>query len=260
MNNISENKMKNKTILLLSVWMISSIFLAACSGTTNQAASGTSGVNDSGDSTSLSQVNELLVGTLKLEETDQAVTAEQAAQLLPLWQAYRSLSTSQTSAEAEVEALVNQIQGSMSTDQVSSVNDMNLTNTDLMDLMASLGGGRIARGTPNPEGTPSFDFPAGGFEGGVPPGGDFQIGSGGGLGGSQGGTTRDFPPGGGGFMGGGPGGDAGSVIMGEGPMMQGTPDPSMQATAQARFGTMANRVNTILLDILISKLEAKTTN
>jgi hypothetical protein len=39
-------------------------------------------------------------------------------------------------------------------------------------------------------------------------------------------------------------------------MMQGTPDPSMQATAQARFGTMASQVNTLLLDDT-SKLEAK---
>jgi hypothetical protein len=43
-------------------------------------------------------------------------------------------------------------------------------------------------------------------------------------------------------------------------MVQGTPDPSMQATAQARFGTMANQVNTMLLEVLITKLEAKTTN
>lgn len=62
------------------------------------------------------------------------------------------------------------------------------------------------------------------------------------------------------IIGGGPGGDAGAAIMGGGPTMQGTLDPSMQATAQARFSTMANRVNTILLDVLISKLEAKTTN
>jgi hypothetical protein len=260
MNKLSEKKMKNKKQLLLCVWMITSIFLAACSGTSNQSASGTSGVNDSGDSTNLSQVNELLVGTLKLEETDQTVTADQAAKLLPLWQAYRSLSTSQTSAQAEVEALLNQIQSTMTTEQVQAIKTMNLTNTDMVDLMQSMGGGRMARGTPNPEGTPSVDFFAGGFEGGIPPGGDFQIDSGGSPRGFQGGTTRDFPPGGGVIMGGGPGGDAGSVIMGEGPMTQGTPDPSMQATMQARFGTMANRANNILLELLIAKLEAKITS
>jgi len=61
-------------------------------------------------------------------------------------------------------------------------------------------------------------------------------------------------------------GDAGGAIpggdstLGGGMVAQGTPDPSMQATAQARFSTQASQVNSILLDVLITKLEAKTTN
>jgi hypothetical protein len=261
MNEILENKMKNKSVLLLCALMISSMILAACSGTSNQATSDTNGTDDSPGSTSLSQVNMLLVGTLNLEDTDQAISADEAATLLPLWQAYRSLSTSQTSAEVEVEALLNQIQSTMTTEQVQVIKTMNLTDTDMMDLMQSMGGGKIMRGTSDPQSTPGFDFPAGGFEGGVPPGADFQFDSGDPPSGSSGGTTRNFPSGGAVIIGGGPGGDAGSAAgISGGPMVQGTPDPSMQATAQARFGTMANRVNTILLDILISKLEAKTTN
>jgi hypothetical protein len=262
MNKRSEKKMNKKRILLLYTILILSLLLAACSGTTNQTTSSKNGSDEVSGGTGLSLVNLLLIGTFKLEDTDQAITADEAATLLPLWQAYRSLSTSQTSAEAEVEALVNQIQGSMSPSQMSAINDMDLTNTDMMDLMVSLGGGRITRGSPNPEGTPASDFPPGGLviEGNFPPSGDFQIGSGNPSNRSSGGTTRDFPPGGGGIVGGGPGGDAGVVIMGQGPMMQGTPDPSMQATAQARFGTMANRVNVILLDQLISILEEKIIN
>ncbi len=42
-------------------------------------------------------------------------------------------------------------------------------------------------------------------------------------------------------------------------MLQGTPDPSMQATAQARFSTQASQVNPMLLRVSISKLEAMTT-
>ena len=57
------------------------------------------------------------------------------------------------------------------------------------------------------------------------------------------------------------GGDAGSAAgLGGAPMLQGTQDPSMQATAQARFSTQANQVNSILLDVLITKLETKTGN
>ncbi len=253
--------MKKKSILSLYILMIVTMVLSACKATSNQANSVTTNANDSTGNTSLSMVNNLLVGSLKLEDTDQAITPEQAIKLLSLWQAYRSLSNSQTSAEAEVDALLNQIQSTMSSDQVNAINEMNLTNTDMMDLMQLLGGGQMARGTPNPQGTPGFDFPTGGFNGDNGPSFEFQNGSGGTRGDSSGGTTRNFPPGGGAvIIGGGPGGDAGAAITGGGPMMQGTPDPSMQATAQARFSTMANRVNTILLDVLISKLEAKTTN
>jgi hypothetical protein len=58
----------------------------------------------------------------------------------------------------------------------------------------------------------------------------------------------------------GPGSDADSTAgLGGGTMMQGTQDPSTQATAQARFSTQASQVNNILLNVLISKLEAKVT-
>src|SRR5512135_2140633 len=103
--------MKRKNWIFFGLLGTISLILAACSGNSSQAAStSSSGSSSSQGNTSLSQVNMLLVGTLKLEGTDQAVTADEAGKLLPLWQAYRSLSTSQTAAEAEVEALLNQIQ------------------------------------------------------------------------------------------------------------------------------------------------------
>ena len=40
-------------------------------------------------------------------------------------------------------------------------------------------------------------------------------------------------------------------------MMQGTPDPSMQATAQARFGTQANRVNSMLVGCVDHQIRSK---
>ena len=206
--------MKNKSVLLLCIMMILSMILIACSGTSSQASSSASSVTDSTGSTSLSLVNMLLVGSLKLEDTDQAFTVDEAAQLLPLWQAYRSLSSSQTAADVEVEALVNQIQSMMTAEQVESIKAMNLTDTEMMDLMQSLGGGRMARGTPNPQGTPGFDFPAGGFDGDFGPSFEIQNDSGGARGSSSEGTTRNFPLGGEVIIGGGPGGDAGAVIMG----------------------------------------------
>jgi hypothetical protein len=254
--------MRTRTTSLLVGMIVISLMLAACGSAANQSGSSTdTTASDAQAGTSLSRVNILLVGTLKLEDSDTAVTAEEAAQLLPLWQAYRSLSTSQTAAEQEVDALLDQIQSTMTQDQVNAIEALNLTSIDMMDVMQSMGGVMVARGTPNPESTPGSDISSQGF----PPGG-FQ---GGGEGGpstdSSGGTTRNFRSGGGEgpVIQGGPGmgGDAGSAagINGSG-VIQGTPDPSMQATAQARFSTQASQVNTMLLNVLISKLEAMTNN
>ena len=66
-------------------------------------------------------------------------------------------------------------------------------------------------------------------------------------------------PGGGGVViqgGPGAGNDAGGSVAGQ--MLQGIPDPSMQATAQARFTTQASQANMMLLRVLISKLESTT--
>jgi hypothetical protein len=254
--------MKTIKIYMLSGMVILVMSLAACNKSSNHtnSTSNTSATNGGQGNINLSQVNMLLVGTLKLEDTDKAVSAEEAVNLLPLWQAYRSLSTSQTTAEAEVDALLNQIQSTMTVDQIQAIKDMNLTSTDMMDLMQSLGGAIMISGTPNPQSTPGINI-AGGLEGGSPPSVDFQFRSEGSPNGSTGGTTRTFPSGGVVIVGGGPGGDAGSAAgLGGGPVIQGTLDPSMQATAQARFSTQANQVNTMLLDVLITKLEAKTTN
>ena len=49
-------------------------------------------------------ITQLLVGTFRLEDSSLAVDAAQAAELLPLWKAYRSLSASDSSSSLELEA------------------------------------------------------------------------------------------------------------------------------------------------------------
>ncbi len=237
-------------ISLWSTALILILVLTACNSSSNQAASttNTSVTNSAQGTTSLSEVNKLLVGSLRLEDTDQAVSAEEAAQLLPLWQAYRALSNSDTAAEAEVDALIKQIQSTMTADQIQAIEAMNLTNQDMMDLMQAAGG-PIARGTPNPQSTPGFDIPSGGFTSGNPPSGSAGNPPSGSAGGPPSGSTGGFQGGGVVIQGPGPGGDT--------MMIQGTQDPSMQATAQARFSTQASQVNTILLDVLIQQLQEK---
>jgi hypothetical protein len=57
--------------------------------------------------------SQLAVGMLQLEETDLAVDEALAAEILPLWRALQSLSNSYTTAEAEITAVLNQIQDTM---------------------------------------------------------------------------------------------------------------------------------------------------
>ena len=87
----------------------------------------------------LSASAQLIIGTLKLKETQNAVTAEQAAELLPLWQTMQVLSESDSAAVEESEALIAQIQESMTAGQVQAITDMNLTREDMMSIMQEQG-------------------------------------------------------------------------------------------------------------------------
>ncbi len=161
----------------------------------------------------LSVRTQLALGTLQLEETDQAVTVEQAEALLPLWQVLNTLETSGTAADAEVDAVVKQIQGTMTDQQIAAIVAMQLSD-DSLDGLALPGLGQGQRGENGAAG--------GGF--GAGPGG----GPGGGLGGAGGGT------------GGGPGGglgragaelDAAAVATRQAEIAEGGP-----ALAVERFG------------------------
>ncbi|MFH1086946.1 MAG: hypothetical protein V1772_14450 [Chloroflexota bacterium] len=85
------------------------------------------------------EAQELVVGTLKLEGTDEAVSAAQAAELLPLWKAYRSLRADDATAPAELVALLAQIKGEMTAAQLEAVDDMQLTAADLAAFMQDQG-------------------------------------------------------------------------------------------------------------------------
>lgn len=138
----------------------------------------------------LSIQGQLAVGTLLLEETELVVDEAMAAELLPLWRAAQSLINSDTAAVLEIEAVYNQIQDSMTPDQISTIAEMELTEETLTTMMEegelSLGQGGFTGG--RGEGTgrgevfiiPEGGFgPGGGFPGGAPgegPGGGFPEG------------------------------------------------------------------------------------
>lgn len=138
--------------------------LAACSGTqaaqANQgsnAGSGQNGQANNGSSTRpISTEAKLEVGTLDLEGTDQAVTAAEAQTLLPLWQQVKTLNGSGNANSNDLMSVLNQIQQAMTADQISAIEAMNLTQTDVESEMTELGvtvsqnGGNNANGTPFP--------------------------------------------------------------------------------------------------------------
>ena len=66
----------------------------------------------------LSVRNQLALGTLQLDGTATAITATQAKTLLTLWQALRGTTHSGASAQAEVSALLGQIEGALTADHL----------------------------------------------------------------------------------------------------------------------------------------------
>lgn len=88
----------------------------------------------------------LSLGTLKLAETSTPVTREQAPQLLMLWQGLDNLTRSGTSAQAEVDALLAQIESVYTPEQIMAINAMHLTQVELQawaqqNGIVSAGGG-----------------------------------------------------------------------------------------------------------------------
>jgi len=94
---------------------------------------------------------QLAIGLFKLEQTDTPLSAEQAAALLPLWKAYKSLSNSESSSPMEMDALITQIQETISTEQLQAIADMKLTGEMMIQLsqernitLGGFGGGRLS--------------------------------------------------------------------------------------------------------------------
>jgi hypothetical protein len=148
---MKRNKMNGLWGALVGVLLLS--LLAACSG---QAAES----SDAAGSTELTEEyedaltikNQLLLGTLRLEETGQAITGEQAQVLLPLWQGYAALTASGTAATEEIESVQNQIVDAMTDEQVAAIVGMRLTNEALQEFYVEVGLTEVK--TPEPGVTP----------------------------------------------------------------------------------------------------------
>jgi hypothetical protein len=174
-----------KQITMTGILLVLMVTLAACS-IPGPALSKVEGLSQGGgeadaptEPMALPQPIQLSVGTLMLEETPQAVTAEQAQELLPLWQMLRTLQQSDTAAQAEIEAVLNQIQAAMTPEQLAAMEEMDLTLASMQTMVQELGLG-ISSGEESSSGSQEGGFgPPGGMPGGGPgPGGGMFPGGG----------------------------------------------------------------------------------
>ncbi len=145
------------------IWIALIIFaslLTACGGATSTAPTAPNTSDNAATPTPLSATylkidyadatsvrNQVALGTLKLEGTANAVTAEQAKSLLPLWQAIVALSGTTTTAEEELTAVQNQIVAALTPAQLQAIGALQLTTTQLNAFYAEKG---IVMPTPVP--------------------------------------------------------------------------------------------------------------
>ena len=96
----------------------------------------TSAVLDASYSGALDVGSQLALGTIRLEETENGVTPQQATALLPLWQAIQGETLQ---GEAETSAVLKQIEGHLVPDQLAAITAMQLTQDDLLAWAQSQG-------------------------------------------------------------------------------------------------------------------------
>lgn len=106
---------------------------------------------------------ELIVGIFGLEGTDQAISAEQATSLIPLWNSLLELSQSQDATQEEADVLVEQIKVVLTADQLAAVENMAIDQQAVITFMQEhnieMGGMQRGQGEGQsfPLGTPSAD-------------------------------------------------------------------------------------------------------
>lgn len=132
-----------KKIFLPLVFLFA-LLLASCSGTAAPVSTTGSDIYVSSNlpvdyEGALAVRNQLALGTLELIQTDSAISAEQAQTLLPLWQALRSTQQAGGTAQAEVNALLTQIEAAMKPEQLQSIAGMKLTFTNMQEWATANG-------------------------------------------------------------------------------------------------------------------------
>ncbi len=219
--------MKTKIIAIVSL-LLGAALVASCSVIpglgSNTPPSTPVGPINANYANAVSPVEQLILGTMNLQG-NLAITPDEAAKLLPYWEAYQTLATSNSAAPEELQAALVGAEQAMTPAQVQAIVNMKLTRQDMGTILQQQGlafGGARGAGTPR----------AGGFGGG----GGFR--GGGGFGGGI--------PG----IGGGPGG------FGGGGFRAGS-TPNSQAIGTLRARASSGAANAGLVRLLIRFLQEK---
>jgi hypothetical protein len=227
LKHFKETNMNKASILLV---LNLTLILTACGGNAANAGGPAGNAPGGGLAGELSAPIQVALGTIKLDGTENAVTPDQAKELLPLWETLQVLESSDTAATQEKEALISQIQEMMTTEQTQAITALGLARQDMFSIMQSQG---QAFGATRNNGTSQ-------------------------SGGTSTNRGGDFGPGGGVFMG--PPPDGGGGIVGGNSNGQGQRTPSGNTTGTSNSRAAAidpNRIPTPLIQAVIDYLKTK---
>jgi hypothetical protein len=129
-----------KAIDYILILALATTVLVGCSAAPEAQ---TESIAPSGEQTSVSSgargldpINRLALGTLELEGTEHALTAAQAADLLPLW---KMIQGGSLQGDTETNAVIKQIEGKMSAEQLAAIDGLELTYEDIRAWMEAQG-------------------------------------------------------------------------------------------------------------------------
>ena len=121
--------MKTKIVAISSLMFVL-IFSAGCGllpGSSSTPPSAPVGPINSNYSNALSPAQQLILGTMNLQG-GLVITSDEAAQLLPFWEAYQDLSTSSNASPLELQATLVGAEQAMTPGQVQAIVTMKLTS------------------------------------------------------------------------------------------------------------------------------------
>ena len=117
--------------------LLTTLLFSACTGSLpfiGQATSSNGG-GSGNNQAALPAESKTVIGLLKLEGTAQAITADQAKTLLPLYKAVKVLSTTTGSSPVELKALYVQVNDSLTAEQTQAIAVMDITPQNMRCLL-----------------------------------------------------------------------------------------------------------------------------